>query len=330
MPAVSIITPAWNAADYVEATIDSVRSQTFTDWEMIVIDDGSSDATPAIVARHAALDSRIRLARQANAGVAAARNHGMRLARGQYFVLLDSDDIWLPEFLAAQIEVFDRHPDTGLVTGNGFYFGGPFDGRPARPVTAGTPVVPLTEIVSNERAVFVMTTFRRSVADGIGGFDEALRTNEDYDYWIRAVGAGFVLRRNPRPLARYRVRAGSLSDDRVRMMRGMLVVFRKAHGRSLEGTPERLAIDAQIARFETELLLEEGKAALERGEFTTAAARLRACRARGGSRSAAATAWLAEHAPPLAMLAFRARRWRPAWLRDRPPAPPPHLDEAAV
>lgn len=330
MPAVSIITAAWNAADYIAATLDSVLEQTFADWEMIVVDDGSRDETAAIVERYVARDDRIRLLRQENAGVAAARNHAMRVACGQYYALLDSDDIWLPDFLESQMKVFDRHPETGLVTANGFYLGGPFDGLPARPVVPGTPVLRLPEIVSNERSVFIMTIFRTAVVDRIGGFDEELRTNEDYDYWMRAVGAGFVLRRNPRPAALYRVRPGSLSHDRVRMIRGMLVVFGKARACSREGTPECRALDQQIARFRLELLLEEGKAALERGDCRTAAERLRALRASGGSRSVALTAWLAEHAPRLAVLAYRSRQWRPAWLRHRDAPRRPRLDGAAA
>jgi glycosyltransferase involved in cell wall biosynthesis len=330
VPAISVITPAWNAAEYIGATIDSVRRQTFTDWEMVVVDDGSTDGTVAIVEGQAAIDPRIHLIRQANAGPSTARNRGMREARGRLFAFLDSDDLWTPEFLASQLDVFERHPDTGLVTGNGRYLGGPFDGMPTRPVTPDLPVLPMTEIIANERAVFIMTVFRRSVFETIGGFDEAQWTSEDYDFWLRAAAAGFVVRRNPRPLGLYRVRGDSLSHDRVRMIRGMLLTFSKTRRHCPEGGPERRALDAQVARFEAELLLEEGKAAFDRGDCQTAAARLHALRARGGSVLVGATAWLADHAPRLALLAYRARGRRPGWLRRRAPEARARLDEAVV
>jgi glycosyltransferase involved in cell wall biosynthesis len=330
MPAVSVVTPAWNASEYIGATLDSVLAQTLADWEMIVVDDGSTDDTVPIVERYAALDPRIRLVRQQNAGPSAARNRAMREARGRFFAFLDSDDLWHPGFLAAQLAVFERHADTGLVTGNGVFLGGPFDGLPTRPVGPDLPVLPLVELIANEQTVFIMTVFRRAVFDTIGGFDEAQWTSEDYDFWIRAAVAGFVFRRNPTPLGWYRVRGGSLSRDRVRMIRGMLLTFSKARPHCLPGTPERRALDAQVARFESELLLEEGKAALERGDCRTAAARLHALRARGGSRLVAATAWLADHAPRVAVLAYRARGRRPAWLRTRRSPAQPRLDEAAV
>ena len=330
MPAVSVITPAWNAAEYLGATIESVRAQTFDNWEMVVVDDGSTDGTVAVVERHAAADGRVRLIRQANAGPSAARNHGMRAATGQFFAFLDSDDLWLPGFLASQLAVFERHPDTALVTGNGLFLGGPFDGRPTRPVTSDLPVLPLMEIIANERAVFIMTVFRRAVFDTIGGFDEAQWTSEDYDFWLRAAAAGFVFRRNPEPLGRYRVRGGSLSRDRARMIRGMLLTFSKTRPHCPAGSPERRALDAQVARFESELLLEDAKAALEGGDYGTAAARLQALRARGGSRLVGATAWLARHAPPLAVLAYRVRGWRPRWLRNRSYSGQAAPDEAVV
>jgi len=316
MPAVSVITPAWNAAGYIRETIDSIRAQTFTDWELVLVDDGSTDDTIAIVESYAAVDPRIRLVRQSNSGPSAARNHGMRVAAGDFFAFLDSDDTWDSTFLAAQLAMFERYPETGLVTGNGYFRGGPFDGRPARPAGGAGRVLPLTELIADECAIFIMTVFRRAVYDTIGGFDETQWTSEDYDFWLRAALAGFVFRRNPRPLGHYRVRGNSLSRNRARMIRGMLQTFEKTRPHCAPGTTERQAVDSQIARFTSELLLEDAKDALERGDAAVAALRLRALQLRDGSRMAGVVAWLAEHAPAAATLAYRARGWTPAWLRD--------------
>lgn len=315
MPAVSVITPAWNAAGFIGATIESVLAQTFTDWELVIVDDGSTDATASIVNAYADRDPRVRLLQQKNAGPSAARNHAMRQARGAFFAFLDSDDRWQPTFLRAQLDVFAAHPDTGLVTTNGVFDGGPFDGRPMKPPVPGYPVVPLTEIVGDETAVFIMTVFRRDVFDTVGGFDETQWTSEDYDFWLRAAIAGFVFRRNAQPLGIYRVRGDSLSRNRIRMIDGLLLSFAKARARCGQHAAARAAIDRQVERFERERLLEQAKDALERKDFTGAADHLRALRARGGGRMIAVTAWLAEHVPPAAALAYRARAWRPRLRR---------------
>jgi glycosyltransferase involved in cell wall biosynthesis len=312
--AVSVITPAWNAAAFLTETLDSVLGQTFTDWEMLVVDDGSSDETPHIVASYARRDARIRLLRQANAGPSAARNHAMREARGRFFAFLDSDDRWAPTFLAAQLEVFERYPDTGLVTANGYFLGGPFDGQSTRPLAAGYPILPLTELIANESAVFIMTVFRREVFETIGGFDERQWRSEDYDFWLRAATAGFRFRRNPAPLGWYRVRGNSLSRDRVRMIAGILDTFGKVRPRCAADRAACAALDAQVTRFERELLLEEAKAALEHGNSALAAERLGLLRARGGGLLVGIMRWLAAHLPAAAVLAYRLRGWR----RTRP------------
>jgi glycosyltransferase involved in cell wall biosynthesis len=317
VPAVSVITPAWNAAAHLRETIASVRAQTFVDWEWLIVDDGSTDETVAIVEESVAADPRIRLLKQSHAGPSTARNLAMAAAAGRYCAFLDSDDVWYPEFLQAQVDVFSRHPDTGLVTGNGYFLGGPFDGRPARPLAAGRAVLTLRDLIEDECSVFIMTVFRREIFETIGGFDEAQWTSEDYDFWLRAALAGFVFRRNPRPLGRYRVRGDSLSRNRIRMIRGILQTFAKTRPHCPAGTAVRSLLDAQVRRWESELLLEEGKEALERRDYSGAARRLRALRARGGSRLVGLTAWLAEHAPPAAVLVYRIRRWRPAWLKSR-------------
>jgi glycosyltransferase involved in cell wall biosynthesis len=315
VPTVSVITPAWNAERFIGDAIASVLAQTFTNWEMVIVDDGSTDGTAALVETYAARNPRIRLLRQQNAGPSAARNHAMREARGSFFAFLDSDDRWTPEFLRAQVEVFGRYPDTALVTANGVFDGGPFDGRPMKPVTTLCPTLPLTEIITDETAVFIMTVFRREVFETIGGFDETQWTSEDYDFWLRAAIAGFVFRRNPQPLGIYRVRGNSLSRNRIRMIDGLLESFAKARARCGDCPDARAAIDRQVARFESERLLEDAKDALERRHFSRAADRLRALHARNGGRMIALTAWLAEHIPAAAALAYRARAWRPRGRR---------------
>jgi teichuronic acid biosynthesis glycosyltransferase TuaG len=311
VPAVSVITPAYNAAAFIGQTIDSVRGQRFEDWELVVVDDGSTDGTADLIDEYADRDGRIRLLRQANAGPSAARFRAMRAARGKFFAFLDSDDTWEPEFLQQQMALFREYPDTALVTGVARYRGGPLDGRPMRPPTSGYPVLTLRDIIADDTAVFIMTVFRRDVFETIGGLDESQWRSEDYEFWLRAAAAGFVFRRNPIPLGRYRIREGSHSQNTVEMLRAILLTYDKVRPVCPPGSPERATLDVQVARFERELLLTQAKLALERHAFADAAAHLRTLRTRGGGPLIALTAWLAEHAPRAAAFAYRIRHLRP-------------------
>ena len=114
---VSIITPCYNGSKYIAETIDSVLEQTYTFWEMIIVDDGSKDNSAEIIETYCKKDSRIRLIKQANGGSANARNHGIREADGQYIVLLDADDLWYKDFLTEQIQ-FMKTKKASLVYGS--------------------------------------------------------------------------------------------------------------------------------------------------------------------------------------------------------------------
>lgn len=116
LPLVSVVVPAFNAAASLQQTLDSVLAQSFPSFEIIVVDDGSQDATAAIAGRASARDGRIRVVHQRNAGVGAARNAGLRLARGKYIAPLDADDLWSPRKLERQIARLERAgPKAGLV-----------------------------------------------------------------------------------------------------------------------------------------------------------------------------------------------------------------------
>lgn len=115
---VSVITPLYNAENYIKDTIRSVQAQTYTNWEMIIIDDASADTSTVIVEQMQEQDARIRLLRnEENRGVAFARNYGIQEARGRYIAFLDSDDLWLPDKLQMQVETMHR-TDCGFCYGN--------------------------------------------------------------------------------------------------------------------------------------------------------------------------------------------------------------------
>lgn len=122
MPTISIITPAYNCEKYLEEAVDSVLSQTMTDWEMLIIDDCSVDNTYSCMQKLAQRDSRIRIFRNMqNAGAAATRNYGIRQARGRWIAFLDSDDLWRTDKLQKQMELLDKYPEASfLFTGSAF------------------------------------------------------------------------------------------------------------------------------------------------------------------------------------------------------------------
>jgi glycosyltransferase involved in cell wall biosynthesis len=294
---VSVIMPAFNVEPFVGAALGSALSQTFDDFEVIVVDDGSDDGTAAAVTSVAGSDRRVRLVRQANRGLAGARNTAMRAARGEYFALLDSDDLWEPDFLAAQMDVLRSDPGVAIVTGNAWYLGGVSDGQPARPCPDSRPEPNLASIIADEWSIFIMSVMRRDVYAAIGAFDESMRSNEDYDFWLRAALAGFRFVRNDRPLGRYRVRPESLSADHARMLRGILTVYRKLRA-ALAGRPYELAVlEAQTTRFEAELLAAEAGMALDASDFEAARAHLSALHARRGGAALAIARVLARWSP---------------------------------
>src|SRR4029078_5499147 len=132
----------------------------------------------------------------------------------------------------------------------------------------------------DEWCVFIMSVFRRKVYTTIGPFDEEMRSNEDYDYLLRAAVAGFAVARNDRPLGHYRVRADSLSASDVRMLRGILHVYRKLRPLIAHRPAEMAILERQISRFETELLAAEARLAIEIADFEAAREHLGALHAR--------------------------------------------------
>ena len=303
MPAVSVIMPALNAGATIGPAIESVLRQTMADLELLVVDDGSSDDTPAVVTRFAQADPRVRLLAQANAGPGPARNAGFRAGAGRFYAFLDSDDEWAPRFLEAQLSILAAWPEVDVVCGNAWNRGGARDGQPARPVGVGPEEIPLVEMLGNEQAFFIMSVFRRTVIDAVGGFDPAMFTNEEYEMWIRAALSGFRFVRNPEPLGWYACRSGSLSSSDARMVEGILRVYAKTRPLLAPASMERAILDRQVARFEIELMAIHARTSLARGDRAAAARHLAALHGRRGGILLRLAAWL----PGLAVAVYRLR-----------------------
>jgi glycosyltransferase involved in cell wall biosynthesis len=310
MPAVSVIMAAYNVEPYLTAAMQSVRRQTFRDFELIVIDDGSTDQSYELALKNAAGDPRVRVLQKPNGGISSARNVGLRASSGELIAFLDSDDMWDPPFLQAQVDVLASHPEIDLVSGNAWFLRGTAMGRPARPSPDHRPLPNLLNIIQDENAVFIMTVFRRHVYETIGGFDENLKTNEDYDFWLRAAIAGFRFARNDQPMAHYRQRADSLSAGESRIIRGILLVYSKLQA-ELRDRPDMLAaIAVQVEKFERDLLAAQAREAIGEQNPAAADSSLTALHAVEGGVTLAVARLMARWTPRLLWKAYRLRRGR--------------------
>lgn len=227
MPSLSVIVPALNAQASLGATLASIQAQTFTDWECIVVDDGSSDATSRIAADFAASDPRFHVIRQSNRGVSAARNAGISRASADWLHFLDSDDRIDPPHLALLMAAADRHEradviycDWRLVSPDGT------EGPRRRVDITFDPV----SVFAGGCAVIIHAAIlRRAAVLEAGGFDPGLRLCEDWDLWQRLARLGAVMRRTPDALASYFVRPGSVSGDMKGFLGCALDVIRRGH-----------------------------------------------------------------------------------------------------
>jgi glycosyltransferase involved in cell wall biosynthesis len=219
---VSVIVPAYNAARYLRESIPSVLAQTWQDFELIVVNDGSTDATVALV--EAFTDPRIRLVSQANRGLAGARNGGIRAARGDFIALLDADDLWHPEKLARHVHHLQSHPDVGVS-----YSASAFMDEAGRDMhLMQNPklkdVTPRDVFLRNPVGNGSAPVIRRQALDDIAFpaptgaegewwyFDERFRQSEDIECWLRmALSTCWLFEGLGAPLTRYRLNAGGLS-----------------------------------------------------------------------------------------------------------------------
>jgi len=212
-PLVSVIIPTFNRSAMVREAVESVLSQTFGEFELIVVDDGSTDDTEAILEPYSAS---LRIIRQKNRGVSAARNRGVAAARGELLAFLDSDDIWLPEKLAVQISYLRTFPEAALCHTDELWIR---NGRRVNPrkkhAKAEGRDFPrlLRESLISPSSVIL----RRSIFDEAGGFDESLPACEDYALWL-TLARSHDVHLIKRPLV---VKRGGHSDQLTKTIWGL-------------------------------------------------------------------------------------------------------------
>jgi glycosyltransferase involved in cell wall biosynthesis len=218
---VSVVVPCFNYGRFLSDSVRSLALQSYGKWECIIVDDGSTDDTPLVGARLSEADSRVTCVRQTNAGLSAARNAGIRLARGEFVQLLDADDVLEPEKLRVQVEFLEQRPEIDIAVGDAAFFdhGASTDVRPRpsqRPADGQEDGV-LGALVSENICVIHAALVRRSVFDSVGLFDESLPAHEDWDFWVRCAARGhrfgFVSLGKDRALVRQHGENMSASKD---------------------------------------------------------------------------------------------------------------------
>ena len=223
MTMISVIIPAYNQGKYLDQAIQSVLDQTYPDFEIIVVDDGSTDATPDIVRSY--LDSRVQYIYQENQGLSAARNTGIRCSKGSFLSFLDSDDLFMPNKLALLVDVLNQQPEVGLVAGQSI----PIDenGNPAGEIfNKALPDKGHLLLLGNPLHVGSVL-LRRSMQEKVGYFDETLRSYEDWDMWLRLARIGCQMAWVPKPVSMYRFHTSQMTRLGTQMTDASFAVLDK-------------------------------------------------------------------------------------------------------
>lgn len=226
MPRVSVIIPTFNCAGFIERTLTSVFSQTFKDYEVIVLDDGSTDETSERISR---FSRSIHYHHQSNCGLSNARNKAVSLSNGEFIAYLDADDMWCPQKLQRQIEYMDAHPECGLVHSDVIYID-----EEDQLITPEWSLVNRSVLAQGnclaellKGCLFQVPTVleRRECFDSISGFDERFKRVEDYLHWIKLQLKGYSFGYINEYLAMYRIRSGSLSKNHAAMIESTMKMF---------------------------------------------------------------------------------------------------------
>jgi glycosyltransferase involved in cell wall biosynthesis len=254
----SVVVPAYNAARTLPATIRSVLAQTFTEFELIVVDDGSTEPVEPLVASVCGGDPRVRVIRQQNAGPAAARDTGIHNARADLVSVLDSDDLYMPEYVSSVRTALQRSPEAGIAFTDCWILNDESK-RIHRETGLSTYGVDATELSGEEFLPALLelnfitastVTVRKQALEEAGGFATELQASEDYELWLRIAAAGFGAVRPPGRLVVLRNRPGSMSKNRLLMARSLRDVLSRASTDPNLPDAVREMVEARVRRQE--------------------------------------------------------------------------------
>ena len=226
MPRVSITIPSFNCARYLGRAIDSALAQTYADYEIIVVDDGSTDDTRGVLTR---FGDKIRYVYQPNGGLSSARNLALAHASGEFIAYLDADDLWYPHRLQTQVAFLDTHPacgfvhsDVTIIDDDDRVIHRAYNAETRRDVPEGYCAL---NLLRRCHVQVPSVLERRECIERVGNFDGRLKTAQDYLHWIRIALDGMAVGYIPEPLAMYRRTASSLSSSPRRVLDDGVMIF---------------------------------------------------------------------------------------------------------
>lgn len=272
MPTVSVLMPVHNADRYVAEAVESILGQSWSDWELLIVDDGSTDRSRAIIERFAARDHRLRLTSRPNTGYTVALNELLTQSSGEFVARMDADDVALADRLSRQVEYLRAHPEVVCV-GTAVHFiddAGRFlrDGHPGLENDEIQERILAGDCVLNHPSVMM----RRGPVESVGGYRPEFEPAEDLDLWLRLAEVG-RLANLAEPLMNYRQHPASFSErhQRLQLERSAAAVLDACHRRGIP--PRRVDLNAwrpldRRSRMET--YLGYGRRGLARNDFRTA------------------------------------------------------------
>jgi len=240
----SIVVPAYNAADTLPQTLDAILAQRFDEWECVVVDDGSTDATLNIARGYAAKDPRVRAVTQHNQGTAGAYNTGVSAAVGDFVVLCSADDLLLPDHLAEVSRFIEGRDSCDICSTNGYFLRS--DGS-TELVYGPAGVQDSQSLIQVIRGCFygVGAAYRREIFDLVGGYRVGIY-GEDYDFWLRAMAVGARHRYLHTPLSMHRLSRTQKSSDSDATLRSDIRILRDLEASGLLSRHERNAVHDSV------------------------------------------------------------------------------------
>lgn len=260
-PKVSVIISAYNQGKYLEDALNSVLNQTFTDWECIIANDGSTDNTEQIAKKYVKSDNRFKYIYQENKGLSGARNTGIRDSVGEYFQFLDADDLILPEKLQLQVDFLENNPKFDVIYSDFRWFKF-FSKNKYLPSEKRLPGAILDRLILEECMPIHSFLLRKRCIEKAGLFDESLECYEDRDFWVRIAYSGFKFYSMDKILALYRVHDANMSRDTLRQAKGKVAFIKKVKNYISSG---ELKTDLHISKMKAEAHFDLAAALIDRG-----------------------------------------------------------------
>lgn len=307
-PRISVIIPAYNVAEHISATLESVIAQKFREYEIILVNDGSPDSERFEREINNYLEEIVYI-KQCNAGASEARNTGIEHARGEIIAFLDGDDQWLPDFLASQY-VFMGRQELDMVYCDAYLFGdnSPYIRTFMQTAPSHGEVTPASLLDLKCNVITSGTMVRREALTAADLFDTADGLAHDFLLWLRIAKNGGKIGYQEKVLAKYRVHLNSLSGDSVNRMERSIFAFERAISTIDLTIDEKAIAEKRIDDFRTDLKVESGKSLLLSGRNREAAEAFRQANRRRRSLKLTAVAYMARFAPGLLLRVFKAMR----------------------